>query len=1674
MNANKSTVLIVESTEFDLLLLSNILHDKCNILCAKNNAEAFAILNNQVNHISLIIVDIISAETNGFQLLSGINNSPLFNKIPVVVITSFEDIEQEVMAFDLGAADLIYKPFDSRIIKKRIVNLIDKRKSEEQQQENANLDYEVNIQDQLQLVLDSMVGGVALIQIGDGTARALYLNSGFYEITGYNQDIHYFNAHTFMDIIHPQDRERVMNRIYTQIKTNNAFTCEYRIVKNDGGICWLSAKAVRIDSQNSRLPILLTIFTDITYAKATEMALQTTTDQFTALVDNVPGGVAIFKIADTIKSVYENDGFYEMFGYTKDTYQKDIKENCEPFILPEDIPVLSSAIDYAVANKTTVDVTIRIRNKQGKYLHIMVRGKQIKSEKGSITTFFAILIDVTKEFVVEQTLKYQTEYDVLTGVYNKDTFCSKAKELLVEDIDNNYCIVCLDLERFKVLNDIFGTNQGDKVLIYIGTKLQTYFYGKKAVYGRIAGDVFAVCMQNVHKNVREFIAYIETILKEYPLDFELVSVIGIYIADDVNVPVSLMCDRARLALNSVKGNYVKRYSVYDAKLRDKLLEEQAIINEMNTALATNQFCMYLQPIYSISGGLPISAEALVRWIHPTKGIIPPGEFIPIFERNGFIMKLDNYIWECACKQLKKWKEQGKALIPISVNVSRINLYNPKLCQDILALVKRYEIEPKYLKIEITESAYTDNPIQLIGAIKQLQKYGFPILMDDFGSGYSSLNMLKDVPVDILKIDMRFMENLNTEDRAGSILTSVLRMARWLKLPVIAEGVETREQIDYLHSIGCDMVQGYFFSKPLPILDFEKLRNNPIILNNITNPKTNKSFDFDTLWYSNTQINKLFNGIVDGMGIYELTENSLEVVRVSDGYYSLMGYTQEYLDNNALQAFSMVEESDQKAIYQKCMLARDTNEVQDVTVQLNIKALSAKWLNAKIRYLGGDDARSIFYIAINDVTAQRKAEYVANISKYSSVLSALYNQIFEVNLTTNTYSIIHHTNNSFIIPKLSGDFTDIRNFISENLIHPEDKNIYLRATSTKALKKFVDYKSDYTEFRTKTTANNYLWVGMTTTKMEYGNEEIFLFCLVNIQDKKDAERIREKNILLEMQKKQKERYKIIVEQANAVVIEWNYATNEFYASDNIMEYKLGSVIKTINLNNELKMDNLSYDVIHKEDEAQLIALHKAIHSADKNVTITIRLKKTDDTYAWCKIVTSVILSRGKPERLISTIYNIDNDVRLSKQLSIEEERYRLLAEGLNTIIFEYDVINDQMRLTLNNINKEKTTTKCFSNYMEFIQTTKCLADETRKDVIDKLRLCCSTKTTGTVDFIGKIGDKDYLWYRARYTSFVNNQGAVYKVIGKLDSIQSEKQTSQQLRKEQSYRDAFLGGMIFVCEYNLVTGRIKILQSHKDNEKTYYSIAEYMDTEANKLLHKDDAERVKNSFTVENFLNSYYNGITQVIEQCRIIDKQGNYVWVEITMHMLNTEDDKDIRVLVYVKDINKEKLTEKELQRKAERDSLSGLYNRRTIETKINKKLSRLTLDKSYSFMIMDIDNFKSINDSYGHQTGDRVIVKIAEIMKKNYPSHALLGRMGGDEFVLFTTDGFSEEKVFTLLSDINKISTDFGKVPISVSIGVSTAPMDGTTFTRLYSRSDQALYHAKNNGKNTYHMYSNQ
>lgn len=414
------------------------------------------------------------------------------------------------------------------------------------------------------------------------------------------------------------------------------------------------------------------------------------------------------------------------------------------------------------------------------------------------------------------------EHDRLTMLYNRNFFFEYANRLFQYHPELHMDAIELNIEQFHSINAVHGYDFGDEALWAIGDEIRAFLGATQGIASRFEADRFDIyCVMPCDY---------EALLSRLQTRVNSISTkVNIHLRMGVNpwqpeVEPILMFDRARAACNMVRGNYQQPIMVYDDDMRQRELMNRRLLNDLRTAIDERQFKVFYQPKYNIQCDPPMlsSAEALIRWVHPELGFISPGQFIPLFEGNGLISVVDNFVWQEAARQVAAWKEEFGITLPVSVNVSRADVFDPDLSNRLVELIERNGLGFKHIKLEVTESACTDNAQQMLAAINHLRNMGFEIEMDDFGSGYSSLNMLSDMPIDVLKMDMKFVRNIEANRTDRRLVTLILDIAKYLKVLVVAEGVETKGQLELLREWGCDLVQGFYFSRPLPPEEFEEL------------------------------------------------------------------------------------------------------------------------------------------------------------------------------------------------------------------------------------------------------------------------------------------------------------------------------------------------------------------------------------------------------------------------------------------------------------------------------------------------------------------------------------------------------------------------------------------------------------------------------------------------------------------------------------------------------------------------------------------------------------------------------------------------------------------------------------------------------------------------------------
>lgn len=453
-----------------------------------------------------------------------------------------------------------------------------------------------------------------------------------------------------------------------------------------------------------------------------------------------------------------------------------------------------------------------------------VAGERLITVLLTLFLLFAILfaIGLILELVEKRKTIQNTERDTLTGLYNIQYFYHYVDQFDQHHKSSDMDALVIDVDGFRMINERYGRSYGDKVLKRMGEALLQVLEKTGGVLCRRGGDVFMLYCphQEDYSEISE--AACVQISEDSAREGRIRIRMGVYQSIDKSMETPRRFDRAKRAADSIRGNYNRSVAFYDERMSRLDSFEHRLIGDFTRALQNEEFLVYLQPKFNIQNEIPVpsGAEALVRWQHSELGLLGPSAFIPLFEKNGLIQQLDLYVWRRTAALLQKWKRQYGCCLPVSINISRVDMYNPDLSDIISHILEEYGLQAEDFFLEITESAYMDDPVRMIKVAANLRAKGFRLEIDDFGAGYSSLNMINDLPVDVLKIDISFIKSAFKNGKDTSLLEIILEIARHLKVPAIAEGVETLEQLKALKSIGCDYVQGYYFSKPIPPEEFE--------------------------------------------------------------------------------------------------------------------------------------------------------------------------------------------------------------------------------------------------------------------------------------------------------------------------------------------------------------------------------------------------------------------------------------------------------------------------------------------------------------------------------------------------------------------------------------------------------------------------------------------------------------------------------------------------------------------------------------------------------------------------------------------------------------------------------------------------------------------------------------
>lgn len=605
------------------------------------------------------------------------------------------------------------------------------------------------------------------------------------------------------------------------------------------------------------------------------------------------------------------------------------------------------------------------------------------------------------------------EMDMDCLCYGKREFFSAAKEYLqTAREDKEFCVIAVDVEHFKLFNEWYGREAGDKFLIDIAAKLRATCDITGGVAGYLGDDNFAVVMPHSDDALMTLSNSIVGRIREYEDSVGFLPGFGVYRIEDTKLSMTTMYDRAVIALEKIKGNYSVRMNYYEKGMMLKMEEEHAILRDMPKALFEREFTFDLQPKCNMTNGKIIGAEALVRWRKPDGTEVRPNEFIPILEKNGFITNLDKFIWEEVCHFQRGLIDRGIRPVPISINVSGVDIFSMRVSRYIGNLMRSYKLDPRFIEVEITEGIYAEKMDDVNFVVQSLRNRGMHVSMDDFGSGYSSLNVLNDVNIDVLKIDMKFL-NINKKEpgKGVGILEAVINMARMMGIKVIVEGVENMEQVDFLIRMGCEYAQGFFYYKPVTVEEFEELliKERSRFDYNGMQLKENNQLHIRELMNENLFSETIVNNILGAVAFVEVYDDTVEIIRTNDIYERNIR-TDELKDVLSHKfPMSKVYEEDRKlllGIFQKAF----DNPMEGATGEIRYVRSSGRIVCYRIRafYLRENNGKRMFYGSITDISEEKQQELELRIAEkqLASALRISKINCFDWDVQTDTWTLIN--------------------------------------------------------------------------------------------------------------------------------------------------------------------------------------------------------------------------------------------------------------------------------------------------------------------------------------------------------------------------------------------------------------------------------------------------------------------------------------------------------------------------------------------------------------------------------------------------------------------------------------------------------------------------------------------
>ena len=1138
--------------------------------------------------------------------------------------------------------------------------------------------------------------------------------------------------------------------------------------------------------------------------------------------------------------------------------------------------------------------------------------------------------------------------DKLTGVLTRDAFLEDAAVFIKRAKQGTYVLSCVDINNFKIINDQYGTEKGDEVLRESAKTLLEFAGAGGGIVCRIMADKFVILY---HSSVKDSELYKRSHYKfTHPecLGRAVYMRIGRYPVTDLNLSVNSMIDRATLAEESIKGHYGTYVAEYTDSIRENIIKEQRIVNDMNEALAAGEFETWFQPQYNHVTGALIGAEALVRWRKDGK-LVPPNDFIPIFERNGFIYDLDKYVWRRVCELIRSWIASGRSPLPVSVNISRFDILQDDFISVIEGLKDEFKIPPELLRLEVTESAFAESTRTIIGRVNELIKLGCTVEIDDFGSGYSSLNTLKDVPAAILKLDMRFFENTGNSQRGGNIVESVVRMAKWLGMAIIAEGVEDKPQADYLKSIGCYYIQGYYYARPMPLEDYERLCESAEKEPRLSRLTTVQTWNNSAFWDAHSMETLVFNSYVGGACIFEYHNNVTEVIRFNESYEQIFSGEFAYNFNSANgDPLNYLSASGKRALFDNINKAIHTKKESSCEVRLESESGKLKYLRVTVRLIAVALERYLFYSVLNDITQQREAEHKQREAEKKELESAKQLQAIMGNINGGVVAIKVYEDGSSRIVFYNEKYFELFGFAREtnkenidiiSLIAPEDKERMLDAIVRQrndGLPRIIDYRTLKVD-----GTSAYLRVNSSLMNME-GYGEVITAVVTDITEQKELY----------------EQFKAVVDNINgavtAVVIrndlpEFLIVNNQFYEMLGYTKEQYERECRS------------KYDRIHPDDYDRVVKQFRDSASEPKRYTMEYRIIRRDGSVRTIVNRIHVMRMLGVDELVQLSVMNDVTDIRTAEMKEREaSDRLNAIMNHISSSISAVTIENGKVNYHFVNeryyelvgYSKEAYRAKFGAGYGP-------IAPCDRERVMTELEKAVPSGGLVKMDYRVIRGDGKQIWVRERLinTKIAGINGDV--LLGIIDDITEQKEAERRIAETSEQLKVVLD--------KLACGVTAVAVSSANNDflfanDKYYELIGYSREEYHNLivspysiLHPEDRDMVCRE------INAIIKTNGTIDFKYRIIRPDGETRWLHTVASMcVFPGEDRPIQLAVF-EDVTVEQQYSAQLRflNNAAHDILAQPDTEKAMEDTLHKIIGYFDADRAYVFEYNERDETES-------------------------------------------------------------------------------------------------------------------